>query len=129
MPLPRAVARFNHVVTNNTIGLLAPILPNFGVVTHVGRKSGRTFRTPVNVFKRGSEYIIALTYGAEADWVRNVLASGGCELKTMGRTVKLTNVRLFHDESHSMMPLPVRIMLGVIGANDFLRFDVAGSKN
>src|SRR5215203_3629073 len=90
MPLSRSVAKFNQKVTNRVSGPLAPYLPGFGVITHVGRKSGRSYSTPVNVFRRGDSYIVALTYGTEADWLRNVLASGGCTLKTRGRTVQLT---------------------------------------
>src|SRR5690242_18534552 len=98
MPLPHSVARFNKKVTNRITGRLATRLPGFGVVIHTGRKSGRQYRTPINVFKRGDKYIVALTYGPNADWVRNVLASGGCTLETRGRTIRLTDPRLFHDE-------------------------------
>jgi hypothetical protein len=30
-------------------------------------------------------FIIALTYSSESEWVKNVLAAGGCELKTRGK--------------------------------------------
>ena len=86
MPLPRSIARVNRRVTNRLLGGLAQRLPGFGVVVHKGRTSGRQYRTPVNVFRRGDRYIIALTYGPNADWVRNVLADGGCTLETRGRT-------------------------------------------
>ena len=44
--------------------------------------------------------MIALTYGAEStDWVRNVLAEGGCELRTRGRVVRVDSPRVFHDET------------------------------
>jgi len=124
MPLSRSVAKFNQKVTNRLMGRLAPYLPGLGVITHVGRKSGRSYSTPINVFKRGDSYIVALTYGTGADWTRNVLASGGCTLKTRGRTVQLTNARLFHDESRRLMPFPARIILGLVGVNDFLQLDI-----
>ncbi|MGH7129463.1 MAG: nitroreductase family deazaflavin-dependent oxidoreductase, partial [Planctomycetaceae bacterium] len=84
MPLSRRVARFNRVVTNRTIGRLAPRMPGFGVVHHKGRRSGREYRTPVNIFRRPDGCVIALTYGRGADWVRNVLAAGECDLLTRG---------------------------------------------
>ena len=84
MPLPRSIARVNRRVTNRLLGGLAQRLPGFGVVVHTGRRSRRQYRTPVNVFRRGDRYIIALTYGSNADWVRNVLANGGCTLETRG---------------------------------------------
>jgi hypothetical protein len=43
----------------------------------------------VNVFRAGDGYVIALTYGPETDWVKNVLAAGGCELRTRGQTIPL----------------------------------------
>ena len=76
MPLPRAVARFNRHVTNRILGPFAYVLPLFGVVVHRGRRSRRLYRTPVNVFRRPGGVVIALTYGPESDWVRNVLAAG-----------------------------------------------------
>ncbi|HMA37864.1 MAG TPA: nitroreductase family deazaflavin-dependent oxidoreductase [Chloroflexia bacterium] len=125
MPLPRSVARFNRQVTNRLLGRLAPYLPGFGVVLHTGRKSRRSYRTPVNVFRRGNGYVIALTYGPEADWVRNVLASGGCKLKTRGRTNRLTRPHLFHDEARRTMPAHVRLVLGLAHVYDFLQLEKA----
>ena len=62
-----------------------PWMPGFGVIVHHGRRSGLRYQTPVNVFSAGNGYVIALTYGPETDWVKNVLAAGGCELRTRGR--------------------------------------------
>jgi deazaflavin-dependent oxidoreductase (nitroreductase family) len=70
------MAWFNRHVTNRITRPLARSLPGFGVVEHAGRRSGRQYRTPVNVFRAGPSYVIALTYGVESDWVQNVLAAG-----------------------------------------------------
>jgi deazaflavin-dependent oxidoreductase (nitroreductase family) len=120
MPLPRSIARANRRVTNRLLGGLATRLPGFGVVIHIGRKSRRQYRAPVNVFRRGNRYIIALTYGPNADWVRNVLSDGGCTLETRGRALRLSRPRLFHDESRHAVPAPVRPILGLIDVSDFL---------
>lgn len=120
MPLPRFIARANRRVTNHLLGGLAARLPWFGVVVHTGRKSRRQYRTPVNVFRRGNRFVIALTYGSNADWVRNVLADGGCTFETRGRTLRLSQPRLFHDESRRVVPSPVRLILGLIDVYDFL---------
>jgi deazaflavin-dependent oxidoreductase (nitroreductase family) len=120
MPLPRSIARVNRRVTNRLLGGLAQRLPGFGVVVHKGRTSGRQYRTPVNVFRRGDRYIIALTYGPNADWVRNVLADGGCTLETRGRTLHLSRPWLFHDEARNAVPAPVRLILGIVNVCDFL---------
>lgn len=120
MPAPRWLARANRYVTNPLLGRLAPRLPGFGVIVHSGRKTQRQYRTPVNVFASANGYVVALTYGRDSEWVRNVLANGGCTLETRGRAVQLTQPRLFHDEQRRAVPAPVRLMLGLIRVNDFL---------
>jgi deazaflavin-dependent oxidoreductase (nitroreductase family) len=120
MPAPRWLARANKRLTNRLLGPLARYLPGFGVVVHRGRKSQRHYRTPVNVFVRGNRYVFALTYGPQSDWVRNVLAQGGCTLETRGRTLQLTRPRLFHDAQRHSVPPFVRLILGAAGVYDFL---------
>jgi deazaflavin-dependent oxidoreductase (nitroreductase family) len=124
MPLPRFVARVNRRVTNRLLAGLATRLPGFGVAIHIGRRSRRQYRTPVNVFRRGDRFTIALTYGLNADWVRNVLAEDGCALETRGRTLRLSRPRLYHDESRSAVPAPVRLVLGLVNVSDFLELTV-----
>jgi len=124
MPLPRSIARINRRVTNRLLGGLASRLPGFGVVVHTGRKSRRHYRTPVNLFRRGDRFIIALTYGPDADWVRNVLAEGGCTLETRGRALRLSRPRLYHDESRRAVPAPVRFVLGLVNVCDFLQLSL-----
>ncbi len=124
MPLPRSIARVNRRVTNRLLGGLAQRLPGFGVVVHTGRKSRRQYRTPVNVFRRGDRFTIALTYGPNTDWVRNVIAHDGCALETRGQTLRLSRPRLFHDESRHAVPAPVRLVLGIVKVSDFLELTV-----
>ena len=117
----RRIAHFNKRVTNHITRPLAPHLPGFGVVGHVGRRSGRRYETPVNVFPRGGVFVIALTYGAQADWVRNVVAAGGCDLTTRGRRYRLTDPEIVHDETRRQVGPVARPILGLIGANDIMR--------
>jgi deazaflavin-dependent oxidoreductase (nitroreductase family) len=125
MPAPRSLARFNKRFTNRLISKVAGYLPGFAIVSHVGRKSGRNYRTPVNAFRTDGEYIIALTYGAQSDWVKNVLAAGSCELQTRGRRVRLFDPYIVTDESKSWAPLPVRLILNRIDAPQYMRLSVA----
>lgn len=120
MPLPKAVARFNRVGLNRVTTPIAGRLPGFGVVLHRGRRSGRSYRTPVNVFPTTDGYVIALTYSPDSDWVKNVRAAGGCLLHTRGREVTLTSPQLFHDESRRDIRLPERQLLKLLGVADFL---------
>jgi hypothetical protein len=66
----RWVASFNLAVTNRITSRFANRLPGFGILTHVGRKSGRVYRTPVNVFQAPEGFLIALTYGRGANGSR-----------------------------------------------------------
>ena len=119
MSIPRSIARLNKAGLNRVTVHAAPWLPGFGVVIHRGRRSGRTYRTPVNVFAAPGGYVIALTYGADSDWVRNVLAAGGCELVTRGRTVRLISPELVHDENRRGIRPLERQVLRLIGVADF----------
>jgi deazaflavin-dependent oxidoreductase (nitroreductase family) len=86
VPGPRWLARFNRRVTNRVALPLARWLPNFGVVRHTGRRSGRAYRTPIMVFRTsGHRFVVALTYGPQTEWVQNVLQSGACRLEYHGR--------------------------------------------
>jgi deazaflavin-dependent oxidoreductase (nitroreductase family) len=121
MPASRRVARFNRRFLNRLTLRVAGYLPGFAIVSHVGRKSGRTYRTPVNAFRTDDGYIVALTYGSGSDWVKNVLAAGSCELQTKGRRVLLSDPRIETDEGKSWAPLPVRFILDRIDAPEYMR--------
>ena len=125
MPIPQAVGRWNKVGLNRVTRHIAPWMPGFGVVVHRGRRSGNEYQTPVNVFATEDGYVLALTYGPDADWVKNVLAAGGCELRTRGRVKSLTAPRLFHDETRRHIRPLERRVLGLIGVADFLSLKIA----
>ena len=84
MKLSRGVARFNKRVTNRIQGLYAWLVPPWAVILHRGRRSGRQYRTPLFAFRRGRTLVIALLYGEESDWLRN-LRKGGHVIRA-GRT-------------------------------------------
>ena len=127
MPLPGSLARFNRIVTNRITAPFAAHLPGFGVVIHLGRRTGRTYFTPVNLFRRPGGVTVALTYG-RGDWVQNVLHAGSFEVTTRGRTHRLTHPTVVEDPDHAELPPPVRTILRLIHADQELRADevVAG---
>ena len=98
---------------------LAGWAPGFAIVRHVGRKSGREYRTPVNLFRHDGDYLIALTYG-EGEWVRNVLAAGGCIIRTRRREVELTDPLIHRDPDRHGVPVPVGWILGLVDVDRFL---------
>ena len=120
MPIPKRVARFNTRVTNRVMLRIAGWTPGFAIVTHTGRRSGRVYRTPVNVVRDGDRYVFALTYGADSDWVRNVLAAGRCEVETRCRTVELSDPELFTDSTRRLIPIPARWILQLANVDEFI---------
>ena len=93
MKLSRRVAHFNKAINNRVQGLYAWILPPWAVILHRGRRSGRPYRAPVLAFRRDRTLIVALLYGEESDWLRNI-KNGGGRFVRMGRTYELSAPRV-----------------------------------
>lgn len=94
MQLPQRLARFNRHVTNPIQRLWAGWLPPFGILEHVGRRSGKPYRTPLNVFPaevdRQPGVAILLTYGPDRDWLKNINSAGGGRIRRNGKTFDVT---------------------------------------
>jgi deazaflavin-dependent oxidoreductase (nitroreductase family) len=112
---------FTTHLFNPVSRLFAGRLPGFGILSYMGRTSGRHYRTPINVFRRGDDFVFALTYGSDVQWVKNVLAAGRCDIRILGRDVALVDPEVFTDPSRHLMPLPVRLILRLSGTTEFLR--------
>ena len=108
-----------HLVNPGTL-LLFGRLPGCGILTHVGRTSGRRYRVPVFVLRRGDDYVFALTYGSNAHWVKNILTAGGCELRSRGRDVGLVEPEVFVDRTRQLMPIPYRLAGRAVLVTEFL---------
>ncbi|MGI9529407.1 MAG: nitroreductase family deazaflavin-dependent oxidoreductase [Acidimicrobiia bacterium] len=94
MPIPKWVAKMNKTVFN-------PREINKGVrpvLTHVGRKSGNTYQTPLDAHAVDGGYIFIANYGPDSDWVQNILSSGTASLRVDGENVELTNPRLIGND-------------------------------
>jgi deazaflavin-dependent oxidoreductase (nitroreductase family) len=128
MVLPRWLARANKVGLNRVVKHVAPWAPTLGLVVHRGRKSGRRYETPVMVFRDGATFLIALTYGGDrTEWVKNVVAAGGCELRTGGRSYAMGAPRVYRDEARAGIRPFERQVLGLLGVSDFLCLTVIDS--
>ena len=121
------LARFNRRGPNRIVRRFAGRLPPLAIVVHRGRRSGRRYRTPVAAFRLQDGYVVALFYGADRDWVKNVLAAGACTLERAGRRVELTRPRLLRrSEGMALVPPPVRTSLRVLRVTELLRLSTAG---
>jgi deazaflavin-dependent oxidoreductase (nitroreductase family) len=121
------LAQFNRLAFNRVVRTFAgrrgsPV----AVVEHRGRRSGRRYRTPVLAFRVDGGYLVALFYGDDRDWVRNVLAAGACTLERGGRRVELTAPRLLDaGDGMTLVPLPMRPALRLLRVRRVLRLSAA----
>lgn len=122
MPFPDRLARLNRRVTNPLVGTVAGRLPPLALVVHRGRRSGRVYRTPVLAFPDGSGFVVALTYGPDRDWVKNVRVAGGCALIRGGREIALGRPEVVGEEiGLPLLPAPLRTVVRRLRVIAFLR--------
>ena len=91
----------------------------------LGRRSGNVYRTPVNVFRTDEGFRFALTYGRDAEWVRNALAFGAVRLITRHREYELTEPKIVADVERHYVPRPMRFMLRMVRVAEFVDFRAA----
>ena len=109
MHIPRFMRNVNRVLTNPILGTVAWLVPPLAVVHHVGRKSGRAYRTPVVAFHGDAGVVIPMTYGRDVDWARNIVRANECELERMGRRVALRDPRIVgFDRARRRLPVALR---------------------
>jgi hypothetical protein len=75
----------------------------------------------VNIFRSGEGFVIALTYGCDTDWVRNVLAAGGCIVLTRASTFRLHDPRIVTDPRAMLVPAPIRPVLRMTNVTQFMK--------
>ena len=123
--------RVRHSVNRYVNPITRPLarrLPGFAILTHTGRKTGRKYQTPINVFKRDDHYLFFLTYGSDVQWVKNVLATGSALIETRGRLVELVEPELITDPKLGAAPPHVRFVEGrIAGATQYVRMRVSSS--
>jgi deazaflavin-dependent oxidoreductase (nitroreductase family) len=112
MHIPRFMRHVNRVFTNPLIGTFAWLVPPLAVVHHTGRRTGRSYRTPVVAFRSPHGFVIPMTYGRDVDWGRNLVRAGGGEVERLGRRVRVRNPRIvgFADAAGHLPP-EVRALL------------------
>lgn len=94
MRLPQWLARFNRYVTNPIQRVWAGWAPTMGILEHVGRRSGRRYRTPLTVFPTADGVAILLTYGPDRDWLKNITAAGGATMRRYGKSFDVADPRV-----------------------------------
>lgn len=122
MPMPRWWGQVNKRVFN-PLELKRGVQP---VLTHVGRVSGNTYRTPLGAHPVEGGYLFVLVYGPKSEWVRNVLEAGHARLTVGGEEVTLNRPRLVdEDEAWEALPDTARRPPRFLRITDYLRMDRA----
>ncbi len=94
---------------------------NMSALKHVGRSSGHEYVTPLSAYPFGDGFVLALAYGPDTDWYRNILAAGKCALKWMGREYALERPEIIPiSQAMRAYPLLVRPFIIVPGTKLFV---------
>jgi deazaflavin-dependent oxidoreductase (nitroreductase family) len=123
MQVPRIMRRVNRAITNPLINLFAGILPPQAIVHHVGRRSGRHYRTPVIAFPTGRGYVTPLPYGTDTDWCLNVLQARHCTLERAGQRIDLDNPRVVKAAAVKFFPALLQPLLRFANLPGYLFLD------
>ncbi|MDJ0663240.1 MAG: nitroreductase family deazaflavin-dependent oxidoreductase [Acidimicrobiia bacterium] len=122
MPMPLWWGKINKRIFN-PIELRRGKRPT---LTHVGRKSGKEYVTPLDAHQIEGGYLFILVYGSECDWVRNILASGTATLRKDGETIELANPRVIRgDEAWPLLGHRAKPPPGLLKIDEFLVMDPA----
>lgn len=114
MPMPRWLARVNRRFSNRLVLLWAGWVPGMAVLQHHGRKSGREYRTPLNVFPVDGGYLFLAGYGPRTDWLQNINARGSARVQHYGKTVQIDNPRLAtKSEAAQLIPRRWRLVYAI----------------
>ncbi len=102
----------------------------FSLIRHVGRRSGNTYETPLIVQPAGDGFVIALTYGPDVDWYKNVLAAGGCTLVRHGKDFVIDKIEPLDVETgRSAFPVPQRWIIRAVGMQHFVKMTAQRSQS
>lgn len=96
----RSVSNPQAMKTAGTPGAYA------SVIRHVGRTTGQEYETPVGAVATDDGFVIALPYGTQADWLKNVMASGSATIVDEGATYQVDQpeVVLTSEAAHHFPP-------------------------
>ncbi|MEV4534461.1 nitroreductase family deazaflavin-dependent oxidoreductase [Asanoa sp. NPDC049518] len=100
---------------------MARRVPPLAVVHHVGRRSGRSYQTPVMAFPTPEGWIVALFYGDDVQWLRNAQGPGKVELTRSGTRHELSQVRLLDAAAgEPLIPAWARAVVRPVRVRDYV---------
>jgi deazaflavin-dependent oxidoreductase (nitroreductase family) len=129
-PRTRRVVRFTAQFVNPVVVLIAGRrwMPILGVLHHVGRRTGRSYATPLGMRRLGNSFVMPRTFGEDASWYRNVLAAGGCTVTYLGKDYTLVQPEVIdYTTAAPAFPRYERLQFRLIGINEYLRLRIEHS--
>jgi deazaflavin-dependent oxidoreductase (nitroreductase family) len=116
-------AFLKHTLNRLTLRMARRGVGPFSLVRHVGRKSGKTYETPIIIQPTTGGFMVELTYGDKVDWYRNVVAAGGCILRYKGNDHAVTAIEPVDAATGLAAFSPLqRRLLTVLRRSHFVRF-------
>ena len=122
MTFPRPMA----VLSRHLNPLVSPLtrrLPPLAVLHHRGRRTGRSYDTPVQAYHTSDGWVVGLAYDNNAPFALNLLAAGGGEMTRAGRRYRITQPRRVGREARDLLPAWASLMMRALGIDEFLQFE------
>ena len=96
-----------HTLNPLTLRMARRGVGPFALVRHTGRKSGRTFETPLILARVPGGFVAELTYGPEVNWYRNLVAAGGGTILWKGRPVTIVGIEPMATDAGRRSEFPI----------------------
>lgn len=93
MRFPVWFENFQNKYMNPIAVPLARVVPGITVITHRGRKSGKTYETAISAYRKGNSVAIMRAHG-KTNWVKNILAAGTADIRLGRLDLHLVNPRI-----------------------------------
>jgi deazaflavin-dependent oxidoreductase (nitroreductase family) len=127
----KRIRSFNKYITNPLLRRFANASRGpFAVVHHVGRRSGKPYETTIMIWQMGADFVIALTYGPDVDWYRNLVAAGHGTLLWHGKRYAIEKPEpIDRTTALPAFPTTFKPLLRLLGVQHFLRtkYQLVGS--
>ena len=115
---------FNHV----TLWMAHRRFGPFALVRHVGRKSGKTFETPILHARTREGFVAVLVYGTGVNWYRNLRAAGRGVVVRGAREYQIDRIEPYPTEAGlRAFALPLRLFLRATRRREFRLLHIAAS--
>ena len=97
-------------------------LPLFAVIHHRGRRSGRSYATPVAARRTADGFVVPMTFGPQADWVQNVRTARGCVIRWHGADYPVVEPKVIDWAAARSAFSPIeRALVPLFGIEQFVR--------